>query len=112
MASRTARAAQQPFFKCMANEAKSKSMANPREAAKIRLIKARIPFDAAAGQGFIPRNGEHSHSGSPKNRKLGIHHRPMVSAKKLTSTGMGRRNRPMIEPSHREDVAGEIMFNS
>lgn len=112
IASLMAKAAKQPFFKCMAKEAKIRSMAKPREAANRRLIKASIPWCREAGQGLMPMNGAKSHRGSPKNRKLGIHHFPIVSAIKLASTGMGLKKRPMTEPSQREDVAGEMILSS
>jgi hypothetical protein len=43
IASLIAKAAKQPFFKCIAKEAKIRSKANPRDAARIRLIKANPP---------------------------------------------------------------------
>ena len=96
----------------MAKAANSRSRANPREAESIRLMNAINPEAESAGAGFTCKNGEMISRGRPKNRKFGIHHRPIVSAMKLTGTGTGRVKRPMTEPSHSEEVAGEIIFNS
>ena len=96
----------------MAKAANNKSMANPREAESARLMSAKAPDVKSAGAGFTPRNGAIISRGRPKNRKFGIHHRPIVSAIKLMGTGTGLVNRPMTEPSHSEAVAGETIFNS
>ena len=103
-------AAQHPFFMRIANPAKIKSIANPRDADKHKLTNAKIPLIKLDGAMLNPKNiGIVTSIGSEKQQNIGTQYLPIVSEMNMEKTCIGRVYLPTIDPSHNAEVAGVIM---